>query len=411
MVKTIDKIVRGDRTIIIIVATLMLLSALMMGSTLTKMALDNTNFNFSYLIRQLFFSGIAFTMMIILSQTPYQIYSKLARNILIIAGILVILTIIFGEEVNGAKRWLRVPFLGLKFQTSDFVRLALVIYTAKIISEFDFEKGDIKELLKKSLIPTLSLIFLSALSDLSTAGLMYITIFAMIFVTPINKKYFFKIFGIISGAALALFIFAVVTGSARGGTWENRLKSDNGGFSQKLQAQIAISNGGILIKPGKSEQKYVLPNSYSDYVFSIAVEEYGIWGVTLIIGLYIIFMYRIATILKRQKRSFPMFLALGIALNILFQAFMHIVVNVGIVPVTGQPLPLVSHGGTAMIVTAAQIGIILNISQIGTSEERIKPERIDEINATEEELAEIETQIETEPEVEIEINDYPFLIG
>lgn len=407
----VNKIIKGDRTIIIIVAILMLLSALLMGSTLTKMALDNTVFSFKYLIRQLFFSGIAFTMMIILSQTPYQIYYKLAKAVLIIAAILTVMTMLFGVESSNARRWLKIPLLGIQFQTSDFVKLAIVIFTAKLISEFDFTKGDVKELLKKILIPTLGVIILTAKNDGSTAGLMYLTVFGIIFITPINKKFFFKVFFAVSAALAILFVFAVMTGIARGNTWQNRILGKTSGYDQKLEGQIAISNGGVLIKPGKSEQKHVLENSYSDYVFAIAAEEYGVWGVTLIIGLYIMFMYRIATILRRQKRSFPMFLALGIAINILFQAFMHILVNVGIGPVTGQPLPLVSHGGTSMIITAAQIGIILNISQIGTSEEVVvkKDVYVDEINALDEELQEIESEKEKQPE--IEIDDYPFLVG
>ncbi|MBN2893176.1 MAG: FtsW/RodA/SpoVE family cell cycle protein [Bacteroidales bacterium] len=406
----INKVIKGDKTIIIIVAVLMLISALLMGSSLTKMALDNTSFDFGYLIRQLFFSAIAFTMMIILSQTPYQIYSKLANSVIITAGILTVLTMIFGKEIGDAKRWFEIPIIGIKFQTSDFVKLAIVIYISKLISEFDFINGKVNEILKKILIPTLFLTLLTAMNDLSTAILMYITIFGILFITPINLKYLGKIFGVISLAAILFVIFSMATGFARGNTWKNRLFGKEDGYSQKLEAKIAISNGGLIIKPGKSLQKHRIENSYSDYIFAVLAEEYGIWGVVLVIGLYIIFMYRIAEIIKRQRRSFPMFLTLGISINILFQAFLHILVNVGIVPVTGQPLPLISHGGTSMILTAAQIGIILNISQLGkNTETSTKPTYVDEINATEEEIKEIQPEQEKQPE--IEINDYPFLIG
>ena len=406
MTNTINKIFKGDRTIIIIVIVLVLFSALLMGSTLTKMALDNNEFSFYYLIRQLFFSAVAVVFMIVISHIPYQLFSKIAKSLLIIAGILTLITLLFGIEINDSKRWLKI--FGVQFQTSDFVKLAVIIYTAKIISEFDFLKDDVNALLKKILIPALTIVVLSARHDLSTAALLYISVFTMIFITPINKKYFFKIFAIISAAGIVLFLFVALTGVMKGNTWKNRFSSPEG-YNQSMQAKIAISNGGLLIKPGKSQQKFVLANSYSDYIFSIAAEEYGIWGVTLLIGFFLIFMYRIMQILKRQKRSFPMFLALGIAINILFQAFMHITVNVGLFPVTGQPLPLISHGGTSIIISAFQIGIILNISQNRTTTEKPKP-IIDEINATEEEIESIEIDTEMQ-EPEIEIDDYPFLVG
>ncbi len=399
----LNKILKGDRTIIIIVAVLMLLSALIVGSTFTKMVLNSSarNFSFIILIKQLFFSGIAFTLMVILSQTPYQIYSKTAVYILGLAAFLTLITVFFGVERSDAKRWLTIPFLGIEFQTSDFVKLALVIYISKIISEFNFNKENHDKIIKHLLIVTVPIIILTAKEGFSTAFLMSLTLFALLFVSPLDRKKFYRVFAVFAVIGLALFIFAMITKTSRGETWLNRFDNSY----QKLQAKIAISNGGIVIKPGKSEQKHVLESSFSDFVFAIIAEEYGIFGVVLVISLYLFFLYRIGLIIRQQKWSFPLFLTLGITFNIIFQAFLHIIVNIGIIPVTGQPLPLVSHGGTAMIMTAAQIGIILNISQ-NNSRTSIKP-----VVAKTDENTEI--QIEQEEIVEeeaLEIKDYPFIV-
>jgi cell division protein FtsW len=406
--KKIGNIIKGDKTIIIIVVLLMLLSALLMGSTLTTMALDHKVFSASFLIRQLFLSLVGLILLVILSQTPYEIFYKLAKPMLFLAIFLILLTTFFGTESNEARRWLRIPVIGLQFQTSDFVKIAIIIYIAKIISKFDFAKGNVNEFLKKLLVPTLGIIAVTAVANFSTAFLMYVILFVMLFLTPINKKYLLKIFAIISIVALFLFFIAVKFDIMRGSTWESRFNPKDGAYSQKLQAQIAISNGGILFKPGQSEQKHVLANSYSDYVFAIIAEEYGVLGVALVLALFVIFAYRVLLLLKKQKRTFPAFLAMGIAFNILFQAFLHIVVNIGLVPVTGESLPFVSHGGTAMMVFSAQIGILLNISA-GKPEQKT-------INSTDEYVDEINSEEFVEKPVfsqeqEIEIDDTPFLIN
>lgn len=412
MLKNINKIVKGDRVIIIIVIVLMLFSSLLMGSTLTKMALDRTVFSFAYLIRQILFTLIAFTMMVLLSQIPYQVYYKLSKTILLIAAVLTIMTIVFGDKSNDAKRWLMIPILKIKFQPSDFVKFALITYTANIISGFKFDKGKNElDLLKRILIPTLSVVLLTAPNDFSTAGIMYITIFSIIFVSPIDKKLFWKVFGIITIAGAMLFFISIKADIFRGSTWENRLTGKTDGYNQKLEAKIAVANGGLLFKPGKSRQKHVLENSYSDFIFAITAEEYGIFGVAIIISLYLIFAFRVLLIVKRQKRSFPTFLIIGITNGIIIQAFTHILINLGIGPVTGLPLPLVSHGGTSIIMTAAQIGIILNISQIETKKTPATAKEESNIDINEAIHSDVlpENSTEKDKEQEIEINDYPFL--
>lgn len=405
MTETINKILKGDRTIIIAVAVLMLISALLMGSTSPSLAIQKHNFSFEYLFKQLFLSGFAFLIMIFVSRIPYQAYFKISKPILIASLVLLAITVVSGKSINDTRRWFMIPYLNVTVQTSDIVRFALIMHIAKIISEYNANKDNLKDMVKRVLYWSLPVILAILFINVSTGLLLIVIVFTILFFTPINLKYFIRIGAFVLVAGVAVLLFQEQFNVGRGGTISSRvLGSDR---FQKEQALIAVANAKIIPHPGSSKQKYLLSNSQSDFVFSIAVEEYGIIGIFLIIGMYLIILYRIGIIVRQQKRSFPMFLVLGLSMNILLQAFLHLFVSVGLGPVTGQPLPLISMGGTSTIITATQIGIILNISSIKEKQEIPVILNDDEEN---EDINDSEDDTNNEQE-EIEINDYPFLVG
>jgi cell division protein FtsW len=388
----INQIIKGDKIIIIVIIALLLISALMLGSTSTSLALKNGDFSFQYLFRQIGFAVVAFFIMTVTSYVHYNKYAKIAKPLYIIAVSLMIITIIAGVSINSAKRWL--PFMGFTIQTSDFVRIALIIMVAKIISQYDPKKGNMEDMMDKVSWWTIPVAVLIAVYDLSTAILVLITVYTMVLLTSIEIKIFLKKILILGAIAIAALAIVMMLHIGRANTWLNRFKQTKTEkiYGQKTQSQIAIANAHLIPKPGSSTQKYLLANSYSDYVFAIAVEEYGIIGAIIIIMLYIILLYRISLIIKRQKRTFPLYLSIGISLNILTQAFVHILVNVGILPVTGQPLPFVSMGGSAILSAAIQVGILLNISEKTLKQKNISDNK-------------------TEKENDVIIDDHPFLIG
>ena len=398
MTAQLDKIIKGDKKIIIVTILLLLISSLAAGTESSVRALGAHEFSFIFLIKQLFFSAIALIIMILVSNIPYPIYAKLAKPFYYISLFLVVLTAFIGTSINSAKRWLTVPLVGVTIQTSDFVRIGLIFMVAYLISRKNPDAKLKDKLMDKVVLWSLPIILLIAYNDLSTALITFSVVLLMVFFTGIDYKLYLKKIGIYAGAAVVLVMLAILLNVKRGSTWMSRLSGkENVEYSQKTQGKIAVATANFIPAPGKSQQKYVLANSYTDYIFDILVEEYGIIGAVVIIVLYLVLFYRIYLIIKRQRRTFPLYLALGLALNIILQTFTHIFVNIGIGPVTGQPLPLISMGGSSTLSVAIQIGIILRISYVSekNKDDYVKPQQ-------------------EEPEVEdekIDINDYPILIG
>jgi cell division protein FtsW len=407
---TIGKYFVGDKVIILVVAILMIISSLLMGSTLSSLAIRQSNFSFVNLIQQLSFSAIAFVVMLIISQIPYETYYKFANPIFWATIALLIFTIVAGKSINSAKRWIEIPIVGFTIQTSDIVRIGLFMYVAKIISTFKpSNKDKYSVMLKKVLLPVVATAGIIAFTDLSTAIIIVITAFIILFLTPIDIKLYLRAVGIIAGMGIIVILLMMTLGIGRGKTWMNRISQNKTEkvYSQKTQALIAVANAPLIPKPGSSKQKYLIANSYSDYVFSILVEEYGYLGAFVVIALYLMILYRSLLIIKKQKRTFPMYLALALTINIISQAFVHIFVNVGIGPVTGQPLPLVSMGGSSTFTIAAQIGILLQISKVT---ERAKNKTVT-YNETYDNTNLMDDEQKTEEaKPQIQINDHEFLI-
>lgn len=402
-----NKILKADKTIFIVIILLMLISALAAGTAHSTMAINKSDFSFIHLIKQLFFSGLAFAVILLFSNVQYQFYSKFAKEIYIITVVLMLITIVAGVSANQANRWLHIPIIGLTIQTSDFARIALVILVAKLISQKKPYSKGMDILMNRIILWTAPMILLITKANLSTGIISGLVVLAMIFMTSIEYKTFFKKTAFYLLIFVGLVGFAIIFNIGRGATWRNRFHKDKNEavYSQKVQGRIAIANAPLLVpKPGSSKQKYILGNSYSDFIFDILVEEYGLFGAIIILLLYVILFYRIFLIIKRQRRTFPLYLSLGLALNLLIQTFVHIYVNLGIGPVTGQPLPFISMGGSSTISTALQFAIILNISYATrTQQQRAKTDGKKEETVAETDLGET---IE-----DIKIDDHPILIG
>jgi cell division protein FtsW len=262
-----------------------------------------------------------------------------------------------------------VPGLSLTFQTSDTAKLAIVMYTARILSKKQENIKDFKGAFRPIVIPLLLVCVLVMPANLSTAMLIFATVFLLMFVGRINLKYLFGMAGIIIlllGSFIAIALSADWEG--RIGTWKNRIENfisaDEGDNYQVDQAKIAIVSGGLVkLRPGKSIQRNFLPHPYSDFIFAIIIEEYGLAGGGILMALYLYLLFRAAVLVRKSSRTFPAFLAVGLAVMITFQALINMAVVVNILPVTGQPLPMISMGGSSLLFTCVALGIIQSVSR------------------------------------------------
>lgn len=376
---------KGDKSVWLIVALLSLFSLLIVYSTAGSQVYKyNTSSSTEmYLIRQVMFIGAGFVLMYLAYRLHYMVYAKLAPYLLIIAIPLLVYTAAFGEEVNDASRWIKIPILELSFQTSDFAKIALIIFLARAIS---IKQDNIKEFkagLLPILWPVLATCALIAPSNLSTAALLFLTCFIMMFVGRISLKYVFlmMLFGIMVFGAVFI-IGTYFPEHFRVETWTSRIHDflySDGQF-QVQQSKIAIAEGGLFgLGPGNSIQRNLLPYAYADFIYAIICEEYGFVGGVLILGLYLWLLFRTISLVTKCPKTFGAMLAMGLTLNIVITAFANIAVSVQLVPATGLTLPMISMGGTSFMLTSLSFGIILSVSRFveQSYEEKIRLEKME----------------------------------
>ena len=351
-----------DKTLIYIIFALLAFSIVLGASTFV--GLENSFSVLSNFFKHLVIIVVSVILMFFFSTIDLSIYRNYAKAIFIVFGGIFVLTYLIGMTVNSATRWIQIPIIGISFQPSEFLRIAFVIFVAKMISEADQDSEDFKSVVKKILLWTFLIMAAIAFSNFSSGVIVFMVVFTMLFITSITYKQFFKYLGIFLLALIVAFAIAYVFKIGRTETVVSRSLSigKESSYSQKTQALVAISSAHFVPHPGSSKQKFILPNAESDYVFSIAIEEYGVLGLVFIIGFYIIILFRIGKIISSQTKAFPTYLAIGLAANIIIQTVVHMFVNVGIGPVTGQPLPLLSRGGSSIMATLIEFGIILQIS-------------------------------------------------
>jgi len=374
---SISKHIRGDRVIWMVIILLSIISILAVysstGSLAYKVRGGNTGY---YLIKQFIFLALGVFIIIATSAVPYKYYSRMAQIFMFIAIPILALTLVTGPSINEARRWLTLPGTGFTIQPSDFAKLAIIMYVARVLSLKQDQITEFKGAYFQIIWPVVLVCGLIMPANLSTAAILFVTSMALMFVGRIP----FKFLALTIGAGilvLALFI-AVSLYFNKGGriaTWKNRIENFTSGAEtnenyQVNRAKIAVVNGGLIGRgPGNSTQRNYLPHPYSDFIYAIIIEEYGLIGGTFVLFLYIWLFFRAGLIVRRSTRTFPALLALGLSMGLVLQAMINMAVAVNLVPVTGQTLPFVSMGGSSILFTSVALGIILSVS-FGVEEER-----------------------------------------
>ncbi len=379
MKAAVGKIFKGDVVIWGVIAILSIFSILAVYSSTGTLAFKYQGGNTLYYLSR--HGALLFVGLLIIYFThriPFNLYSKISQILLYVSIPLLLYTLVKGTNLNEASRWLTIPGTGLSFQTSDFAKFSLIIFIARFLAKNQGNIKDFKTGFRSIIIWIIIVCGLIFPANFSTSAMLFFTSIILLFLGRVKIKYLLYVIGI--GVVLvSLFVIIAINlpsqSQGRVGTWKKRIENYVSGKSEENfqveQAKIAISNGGIIGKgPGNSMQRNFLPHPYSDFIFAIIIEEYGLFGAFVIISLYILLLYRAGVIVKKSSSAFAAFLSMGLVISLIFQAFINMAVAVNLFPVTGQTLPLVSMGGTSIIFTSAAFGIILSVSQSVTK----KPE-------------------------------------
>lgn len=361
--------VKGDKVmwgIIVFWACLSLLSVYSATRTLEWKLDKNSGY---YLMKQFFELGLGFATIFFVHRLNYAKFARWSKILFVISIPLLAYTLFFGVELNQGSRWISIPGAGRTIQSSDLAKMAIFLYLSYQLSK---KQADIKSFKKgflPLLWPTIVICVLIAPANLSTALLLFAACFMLFFIGRVSVRHLALFMSVILVSVLLIFFVSKVTGSGRGATWEKRIENFLGGGDeddnfQVKQAKIAVANGKLFGKgPGNGEAKDILPHPYSDFIFAIIVEEYGLVGGMVLIGMYMLFLWRSILIFRRCPYAFGAFLALGLSFTLVFQALINMAVNVNLLPVTGLTLPMVSMGGSSILFTSISIGLILSVSR------------------------------------------------
>ena len=385
--------IKGDIQIWFIVMMLTVFSIMAVYSSSASLAFTRQDGNTEYyLFKHLGLIFFSLILMYFAHRINYIYYSGISIILLIISVPLLIYTAVFTRDVHGAHRWIEI--FGISFQTSDIAKLALIMFIARVLSKNQDKLNDFKTTFRPIAIAILITCSLIAPSNLSTAVILFISSLLLMIIGRVYYKHLVLLMvGLMVAAPLFIFISAKSGGPDRTETWKNRFesfidpsKSDDENIYQANQAKIAIASGGILGKmPGNSTQKNFLPYAYSDFIYAIIIEEWGLVGGIIIIILYLWLLQRAIRIVIKAPRAFGALLAAGLTIMIVLQAFVHMIINCGLGIVTGITLPFISMGGTSLMFMSIAIGIILSVSR--NIEETEKAAKADKIEQTENSLA------------------------
>jgi cell division protein FtsW len=362
----VDKYLKGDKVIWAIIILLSLFSIIMAYSSSSNLAYRLMDGNATpYLIKHTFVIVIGILLIIYLQFFNYKYFSRISQLGIYVSVVLLLLTLLFGVNKGNASRWI------MGFQPSDFAKVMLILYVSRMII---VKKNDLHDF-KKGLAPVLWPVFLVCglifPADFSTAALLFVVCFILIFVAGAKIKHLFSIIGGVIGVVLLLItINMIVPGLLpRVDTWASRIENYNSGDPQEnYQAEMAkraVATGYLQGKgPGNGIVKNNLYSAQSDFIFSSSIEEFGsILGGLGLILLYLILLFRAVKIMAKSGQKFGGYIAFGLGFMLVFQALINMSVGVNLIPVTGQPLPLISMGGTSILFTCMSIGIILNVSR------------------------------------------------
>ena len=316
----------------------------------------------------------------------YSYFSRLSQLLLYLSIPLLLLTLVIGSNLNNASRWLVIPVINQSFQTSDLAKLALIMYVARMLWIKRDVLSSFKEGFLPIIIPVSIVCGLILPANFSTAAVLFTCCIVLMFIGGIPLKHFASLIpaGIVMLASVFLIAQFAPKVFPRAETWKKRVEryasneKDSDGNYQVEQSKIAIAKGGLAGQgPGNSNQRNFLPHPYSDFIYAIVLEEYGMLGGTIVLMLYIILFFRALRLSTKTEHLFPQLLVLGLSFSLVFQAMINMAVAVNLLPVTGQPLPLVSMGGTSTWFTCLSIGIILSVSR-GIELENAKKIKLDD---------------------------------
>jgi cell division protein FtsW len=377
----LKKNIKGDPYIWSILFLLSLTSIAIVYSSTEMLAYKQMKGNTeAYLIKHSLLMFVAFMVMWFAHKLDYRYYNRLARLGLFVSIILLLFAFLFGRSVHNASRWITIPVINQGFQPSDLAKVVLIAAIAGMLSRRQNEIDDFKKTILPILLWSFAICTLIALSNISTAAMLFLTCMLLMFIGRVPIKYLFGL--VLSGILIVGIAYFAGT---RGKTMQHRLEAyfdaDELPF-QTEQSYIAIANGGIFGKgPGNSTQKDFLPYAHADFVYAIIIEEYGLIGGLLVLFLYLALLYRGLVAVSRSVNAFGGLVTAGLSFSLAVQALFNMAVTVGLVPVTGQTLPLVSMGGTSMIFTGLSFGIILSVSR-GETDSRIGaiPAKSNQIN-------------------------------
>lgn len=370
MIKVIRKYLRGDPVIWAVLIALSIFSVLAVYSSTGTLAYRYQGGNTSYYLIKHASSLLAGLFIVFLIHLiPYRLFSRISQVLLIMAVPLLLATLIFGSNINQATRSLRIPVIGMTIQTFDFAKLALIMFLARMLSLHQNDVGNNLNTFLKMLGSVILICGLILPANFSTAFMLFMVCYILMFIGRVRFKYLLS-FGSILLFILSVTIFIALHSEWEGRwvTWKNRIESfvdkESGDNYQVNQSKIAIVSGGLIkLRPGKSIQRNYLPHPYSDFIYSIIIEEYGLAGGVVVMFLYLYLLFRAGVIVRKSTRTFPAFLAIGLTILIVMQAMINMAVAVNILPVTGQPLPIISMGGTSILFTCISLGILLSVSR------------------------------------------------
>jgi len=377
--------ISGDRTIWAIIAVLAIFSFLPVYSASTNLVgVVGKGTTIGYLLKHAMLLLLGFVIIYATHKIPYRYFSGLSVLLIPLVLVLLVYTLFQGKTIGGANasRWINIPFVGIGFQTSTLASVVVMMYLARYLAKNKKKKIFFKESVWKLWIPIGLVLLLILPANFSTTAI----IFVMVLLVAFLGGYPFKFIAAILGAGILVFTLFILTAQAfpdtfkstRINTWISRIENFSNPNEetnyQAEKAKLAIATGEIQGKgPGKSVQKNFLPQSSSDFIYAIIVEEFGLIGGFLLMILYLGLLFRIVIVATKTETIFGMLLVLGVGIPIIFQALINMAVAVGLFPVTGQPLPLISTGGTSIWMTCFAVGIVLSVS--AAREEGIKTDK------------------------------------
>ncbi|WP_172954178.1 FtsW/RodA/SpoVE family cell cycle protein [Pedobacter ginsengisoli] len=364
--KILDK-TKGDRWIWLIIILLSLISVLVVYSSTSTLAFKRgVGVEKLLLTKHVIFVLIGIAMIYIAHLLDYRYYAGISKVLMVITIPLLVYTLIFGANVNDASRWVKIPLIGLTFQTSDLAKLALITFLARMLTRKQENIKDVKEAFIPIMGSVCVVFVLIAWANMSTALMLFGVSILLLIIGRISIK---QIMMVCAGG-FVLLLFVAFLGprrevyKSRIETYMHPERQNSDKTFQSDHSKIALASGGVFGKgPGNSIEKNFLPHPYSDFVFAMIIEEYGTIGGIIVMSLYLVLLYRCIKIVTRAPKAFGALLAAGLSFSLTIQAFANMAVAVGLGPVTGVPLPLVSMGGTSLLFTSIAFGIILSVSK------------------------------------------------